>query len=550
MKKLIFLPLLATYPILFLATSSPGQVEWRTVALVAFVAVVASIVAGVFLRSIARSTASAAVATTLLVVMFFAYGHFADYIDRLGEALDLGNHEVPNVLDLYRNARVAIACVWAAIAVFAAWRVARAKWSARDEVVKTLNFASISLVTLAMFAPVWGWLTHRSDAAGSITTLGGDSDRVGHPSAVGRPDVYFIVLDGYARQDVLARYYGTRNDRFLTELRARNFSVSTESSSNYNWTFLSLASTLNLGYIHDLFANDLTATSIDRSIVYDRIRDNETARFLRARGYRTVHVQSTWGATSTNPYANQEIRCQQGLYSNEFVRVVAEASWLRAFNSRAGADLARCHLANFEALSHMGSEPGPKFVFAHFVLPHHPYLFDRDGTILRNAVVSNQFEFQRQLWEDRAAYAAQLEFVNHKVIETIDAILGASATPPIIVLASDHGPGITRGLGNGEYAALRLANLGAYHLPGAPTDLIPNAGSAVNQFRNILSYYFDADLPPLPDRHFVSSTARPYAFREVPHDLLKSWWTVPDTAAQALHSNKILASETPRENVR
>ncbi len=67
-------------------------------------------------------------------------------------------------------------------------------------------------------------------------------------------------------------------------------------------------------------------------------------------------------------------------------------------------DIASCHLQNFDALAAQASAPGPKFVFAHFLLPHHPYLFDRDGNVLRHATISDQFEFQKRLWEDRAAY--------------------------------------------------------------------------------------------------------------------------------------------------
>ena len=114
-----------------------------------------------------------------------------------------------------------------------------------------------------------------------------------------------------------------------------------------------------------------------------------------------MHLQSTWGATSVNPYADKQVRCEHSIYANEFVRAIAEASWLGAFHSKAGVDLAEMSPREFQGLSEMGEEPGPKFVFAHIVLPHHPYLFDRNGKVLRNATISNQFEFQKQLWEDK-----------------------------------------------------------------------------------------------------------------------------------------------------
>ena len=114
-----------------------------------------------------------------------------------------------------------------------------------------------------------------------------------------------------------------------------------------------------------------------------------------------MHLQSTWGGTASNPFADEFLPCHAGLFGNEYLRAVADASWLRALESKASLDIASCHLQNFETLAAQARAPGPKFVFAHFVPPHHPYLFDRDGTVLRRATISDQFEFQKRLWEDR-----------------------------------------------------------------------------------------------------------------------------------------------------
>ena len=38
------------------------------------------------------------------------------------------------------------------------------------------------------------------------------------------PDVYYVILDGYARADALATHYGFDNEPFLSALRDRGFS--------------------------------------------------------------------------------------------------------------------------------------------------------------------------------------------------------------------------------------------------------------------------------------------------------------------------------------
>jgi hypothetical protein len=522
-------PLIAAYPVIYLATANPGQAKWATVAAVTIAAVLAALVAYGLIRAVARSAINAGVATVLLVVMFFSYGQFVTWLDTFMVSLRLGDEQTPNILDSAPKVRLAIALTWGGLALVGAGLLARASWPGKPEIGKAMTFAAVLLLAGSLVTNLVQRV--RADRNGELAVSAGPAVAQGNSA---NPDVYFIVLDGYARQDVLAKYYGYDNAPFLDALKSRGFRIAERSSSNYNWTFLSLSSTLNMGYLQQLFPGQLTGNSADRSVLYESIRDSLTARFLKNRGYRTIHFQSTWGATAVNPYADREVRCEFSMYGNEFVRSLVEATWLGAFHSKASTDLASCHLANFAALGAMGSAPGPKFVFAHFVLPHHPYLFDRDGNILRNAVISNQFEFQKRLWEDRDSYRSQLEFANSKILEAVDGILAGSRTPPIIVIESDHGPGLAAGLSQADHLALRFASLGAFHLPGAPADLIPADGTAVNQFRRILSHYFGAGLAPLPDRHFVSTYGHPYAFREMPHGLLVRLWTRLDSQPQAV----------------
>jgi hypothetical protein len=338
------------------------------------------------------------------------------------------------------------------------------------------------------------------------------------PDQADVPDIYFILLDGYARADVLAKYYDFDNSAFLDGLEARGFQVSDASRSNFYWTFLSLGSTLNLDYVQSLVSDSLDSKSRDRSEMYRLLRDNRAARFLRERGYRYVQLQSTWGGTASNDYADEFLPCHSGAFGNEFLRAVADASWLRALESKVSLDVAACHLRNFATLESLANAPGPKFVLAHFVPPHHPYLFDRDGRILRHATLSDQFEFQKKLWEDRASYVEQLRYVNRRVEGVVDRLIEDSPRPPVIVLVSDHGPNLRQGMHRPEERHIRLSNLTAMYLPGAPPGYLPADATPVNHLRRVFNLYFDAGMPMLPDRYFVSEYTAPYRLREVGQD--------------------------------
>ena len=333
-----------------------------------------------------------------------------------------------------------------------------------------LSLAGLNFVAalLAAFVAIQGIANHLRDS-GQDTRAATDSKVESAPgSASAGPDIYFIVLDGYARADILANYYGFDNSPFLDGLRARGFQVSDASRSNFYWTFLSVGSSLNLDYVQALLGDALDPGSRDRSELYRLLRDNRAAHFLRERGYRFVQLQSTWGGTSSNPYADEFLPCQTGIFGNEYLRAVADASWLRALESKASLDVANCHLRNFETLAAEAGAPGPKFVFAHFMPPHHPYLFDRDGNVLRKATISDQFEFQKRLWEDRRSYVEQLRYVNRRIADVVDRLIKDSPRPPVILLVSDHGPNLRQGMHPQEERHVRLANLTAMYVPGAP----------------------------------------------------------------------------------
>ena len=81
------------------------------------------------------------------------------------------------------------------------------------------------------------------------TSFASEAQRQAATAVGDGPDVYFIVLDAYARNDVLTEVYETDTSAFLDTLRDEGFYVADESYSNYAMTHLSLAATLNMRYL-------------------------------------------------------------------------------------------------------------------------------------------------------------------------------------------------------------------------------------------------------------------------------------------------------------
>ena len=68
------------------------------------------------------------------------------------------------------------------------------------------------------------------------------------PSTENLPDIYYIILDGYPRQDALLQYFDFDNQYFIDQLEEIGFSIPTCSQSNFAMTILSLSSSLNMNY--------------------------------------------------------------------------------------------------------------------------------------------------------------------------------------------------------------------------------------------------------------------------------------------------------------
>jgi hypothetical protein len=493
---------IALYPLVYIAAVNPGQVDPGSLLPALAITAAASAILLAFLRLLLGNWPRAGLGVAWFLLLFFSYGPLNAAFDGAGADPEA---RVAVAGWAARNLQLVHSTIWFLLLALG-WSWLRRLRRPLGQLPAALNLISAGLLGIALVQ----WLAGREPAA--------EQSEQGPTQAVtagDAPDIYFILLDGYARGDMLATYYGFDNRPFLHHLEQRGFQVADASHSNYAWTFLSLSSTLNLDYLPGRLGERLDPASSDREDAYRLLRDNRTGAFLRKRGYRYVHLQSTWGGTSSNPFADDFRPCGGGLFRDDYLLAIAEVSWLRAFGSRASLDLASCHLQNFETLAGLAREPGPKFVVAHFVPPHHPYLFDRDGRVLQNANLSNQFEFQKRLWEDRSAYLDQLMFVSRKAEEAIDRLITESDRPPVILLLSDHGPNLRRGIHGAEFNRLRLANLSAVHLPGAPAGFLPEDVSNVNLLRIVLGHVFDANLPRLPDRHFMSEFLRPFDFTEV-----------------------------------
>jgi hypothetical protein len=326
------------------------------------------------------------------------------------------------------------------------------------------------------------------------------------------PDVYFIVLDGYARADVLQNELNLDNSPFLDALRKRQFYVADCSMSNYAQTEQSFASTLNMIYLDGIISR-INDTHLREDYFAPYITNNLVRQYFESLGYKTVafYTGYSWAEWNNATYFLGDPRSTKTTIVKSLVPF--ESSFLsRTIFSYMMDDLTYLGVVKPSQVAPLkGSEVdrgivrytlselpvvaqlrGPKFVFAHILLPHPPYVFGPNGEEQNLSNDGSNIARLHQGYRDQTLYA------NKRILPIIDTILAESKGNAIIVLEGDHG--IVDYMDGAEH----MKNLEAYYFPDHDySDLYPSI-TPVNSFRVILSDYFGQDYPLLKDQSYFA----------------------------------------------
>jgi hypothetical protein len=323
------------------------------------------------------------------------------------------------------------------------------------------------------------------------------------PKLPSKPDIYYIVFEEYGGTASLRDVLHYDNRPFLRELEGRGFYVATDSTANYPRTLPSLASSLNLEYLEHL-TQEFGRGNSDVAPLEEMVDDNLVGRRLRARGYQWIHMGSWWHVTRESTAADENIRYSQGVSpvpTELFGTPVVPASDGAGYRTAAYERI----LFQFDQLGRLGAEPGPKFVFAHILSPHGPYVFNRQGHYRTRPDADSRGK--------AGAYVDQVVATNAMILGLVDDLLSRPAAErPVVIIQADEGPyegNPSRWTTFDPEVALRkFPILNAYYLPGVTQDLYSTI-TPVNTFRLVFDLYFGSHLQLLPDRN--------YTFRDTAH---------------------------------
>ncbi len=338
-----------------------------------------------------------------------------------------------------------------------------------------------------------------------VNKYSGDKNVINAPAASfdtskvkAKPNVYFIVLDCYAGYQSLQDSFGFKNDSLYTFLEQKSFKI-LPSTSNYDFTFYSMASTLNMDYIKGDFVNK-TASQNDIQQRFNEVR------------YATVFSNFSDMGYNIENYSFFDVNVKQGIYdhNNSFFPLHTFLLLNKIFHKRLLSDLGwmlhdgkfkidwlakekiyRSDTYNTKALKMLQASIGtqstqPKFCYTHLLLPHEPYYKDSLG---------NYITLTKGAMYDKALYVSYLKYSNSIIRSTVSNIIDKDPSA-ITFIMSDHGFNTQEVR---YYTASTFNNIFAVRFPDQKSDSSISKISNVNFFRYLFNSQFEQKMPYLKD---------------------------------------------------
>jgi hypothetical protein len=235
---------------------------------------------------------------------------------------------------------------------------------------------------------------------------------------------------------------------------------------------------------------------------------------LKQLGYKFVTVASGSPPSDYIPNADVNLRC---IPFNHFSIVVALLTPLAATESyyplltNLLGDLRLCP---GHCLDQILSIKGPKFVLIHTDLAHAPNIFDENGG--RHMMPAAWFLIA---WGPPDKYVSQWIYAQRQARAWLSQILDHPGPKPVIMVQSDHGPGINF-KDHHQWNQQRMRILNAYYFPGTENNGLYETITPVNSFRVLFNDYFHAGLPILKDRVNGSDDyAHPYPWKDITKEI-------------------------------
>jgi len=489
---------IATYFVLNLYNINIYELSAKVVWIPLIVTLLATFFLWFFLRVTLKDGEKSGLITSVLVVSFFTFGY-------IHEAISISFTTVPKLLQLEF-----LIIPFLMLTAGEIWLFLKIHQEKKITVLLNLVSALPFIFSIAQIVIVEMNKNPISEKTAKISL----KTKIDSKIQKDLPDIYYIVPDGYGRSDILEIYYDFDNSEFTNLLSEKGFFVAYDSITNYRRTILSLASSLNLKYVNYL-TDLLGKNSYDIGVLNEMINNNFVVKFLREKGYVFINYCSGDYPTIKLPNADQNILSIKR--KNPLIGLIKRTSMLKIFFDEINHFKRTLVPTTFKAIEDDVKKNRPKFVLAHIISPHPPFVFGPNGENVKDPIVSLVD------WRKPKRYIDEMIYTNKKIIELIDSIKSNSPVPPVIIIQADHGPYIheirkgklTWAFKKEENIFMRSSILNAYLIPEKCRHELYPSISPVNTFRIVLNCLFNTSYELLPDKTYECPHNKPYSLTDV-----------------------------------
>jgi hypothetical protein len=291
----IFHPfLIAFFPIIAIYSVNIGFIQLEQFILPTLLIVGSAFLFFLCLKYILKNGKKAALVVSLSFIIFFSFGHVYNMLNQVsvGDA-DLGSNSI-------------LLPIFAALFGIGSFLIIKTKRTLENStsIVNAISVVFISVIVVMVGIETFGCdecLIQQTSARQvdffSDKKIDFSPYFEAHSFSISEsdslPNVYFIILDGYPRNDVLKKHVNFDNSEFTNMLEQRGFHIAEKSFANYSFSGLSIASTMNMNYINFL-VDEYGKDSIDYNPIVGKdfglYVNNQVTKNFKSMGYKVVKI--------------------------------------------------------------------------------------------------------------------------------------------------------------------------------------------------------------------------------------------------------------------
>ena len=494
-KLLIIHPFLfAIFPVLFLFAHNIHNLSFIEIIIPLVIYLGAALVLWLVLSVLLNKQKSGMI-VSLSLILFFTYGHlyiFLNFDSEIESEITRQRYLLPLFIGLL------------IVGVTYFVRTSRKL----NNVTTIINVISITIIVLSVINIGTFYLEREQfiENSNELITQNMDLINVQNP-----PNIYHIVLDAYGGDKIFKKEFGYDNSEFINFLKNNGFYIPENARNNYPETNLAITSMLEMKHL--TYMQDTAGESKEIVHVRNMLGKNQVMTDLKNAGYTIINFNSSLGKDTIN--LSDLFLCTNNTITESalLIQLTRTSMLYPVYNEFFVGDHKETILCMFSELPILSQKVNqPFFVYAHFLLPHAPYVFGPNG----ESITPISLDIGLYDLKYKGAYIDQVKFANKQIQQIIEKILKVD-NDAVIIIQGDHGSQLTMDWDNPNIEMIdeRMSILNAYHLPRGGEQFLYDSITPVNTYRVIFNAFFNGTYSYVEDKQYFSTYDRPFIFKDV-----------------------------------